>query len=160
MFRTALRNVFAHKARLLMTAFAVMLGVTFITGSLVYGDSLNQAATAKATDGYERIAVNVSADADPANGGLPGDLEARTVTALAKLPGVAAAAGQVDGFAAVMRPRRQAPWQRQGRPGRQLRPGGGRQGPRVPLHRGFRADRKRHDRPRRGHRRPGRLPRR
>ncbi|MCX4671130.1 FtsX-like permease family protein [Streptomyces sp. NBC_01381] len=101
MFRTALRNVFAHKARLLMTAFAVMLGVTFITGSLVYGDSLNQAATAKATDGYERIAVNVSADADPANGGRPGDLDARTVTALAKLPGVAAAAGRVDGFAAV-----------------------------------------------------------
>ncbi|QIK05828.1 FtsX-like permease family protein [Streptomyces sp. ID38640] len=101
MFRTALRNVFAHKARLLMTAFAVMLGVTFITGSLVYGDSLNQATTAQATDGYERIAVNVAAEADPANGGRPGDLDARTATALAKLPGVAAAAGRVDGFAAV-----------------------------------------------------------
>ncbi|MGY5124303.1 ABC transporter permease [Streptomyces nigrescens] len=101
MFRTALRNVFAHKARLLMTAFAVMLGVTFITGSLVYGDSLNQATTAKATDGYERIAVNVDVSADPANRGRPGGLDARTVTALAKLPGVAAAAGRVDGFAAV-----------------------------------------------------------
>ncbi|MFI0902734.1 ABC transporter permease [Streptomyces sioyaensis] len=101
MFRTALRNVFAHKARLLMTAFAVMLGVTFITGSLVYGDSLNQATTAQATDGYERIAVNVAAEADPAHGGRPGDLDARTATALAKLPGVAAAAGRVDGFAAV-----------------------------------------------------------
>ncbi len=99
MFRTALRNVFAHKARLLMTAFAVMLGVTFITGSLVYGDSLNQAATAKATAGYERIAVDVAADASP--GGRPASLDARTVTALAQLPGVAAAAGRVDGFAAV-----------------------------------------------------------
>ncbi len=101
MFRTALRNVFAHKARLLMTAFAVMLGVTFITGSLVYGDSLNRAAAAKATDGYERIAVDVAADADPANGGRSAGLDARTVTTLADLPGVAAAAGRVDGFAAV-----------------------------------------------------------
>lgn len=101
MFRTALRNVFAHKARLLMTALAVALGVTFITGSLVYGDSQNQAATAKATEGYERIAVDVAADADPANGGRQAGLDARTVTALAKLPGVAAAAGRVDGFAAV-----------------------------------------------------------
>ncbi|MEV5877469.1 FtsX-like permease family protein [Streptomyces sp. NPDC052101] len=99
MFRTALRNVFAHKARLLMTAFAVMLGVTFISGSLVYGDSTSQAATTKATDGYQRIAVNVSADASP--GGRSAGLGARTVTALAKLPGVAAASGRVNGFAAV-----------------------------------------------------------
>ncbi|MGW7188304.1 hypothetical protein, partial [Streptomyces sp. NPDC054838] len=82
MFRTALRNVSAHKTRLLMTAFAVMLGVTFITGSLVYGDSLSQATAAEATDGYARIAVNVSADADSANGGRPGDLDARTATSL------------------------------------------------------------------------------
>ncbi|MFD9408111.1 FtsX-like permease family protein [Streptomyces sp. NPDC059989] len=102
MFRTALRNVFAHKARLLMTACAVMLGVTFITGSLVFGDSLNRAATAQATDGYERIAVNVAPDGPPAgDGGGPAGIDAGTVAALAKLPGVAVAAGRVDGFAAV-----------------------------------------------------------
>ncbi|MEJ8640841.1 hypothetical protein WKI68_03955 [Streptomyces sp. MS1.HAVA.3] len=66
MFRTALRNVFAHKARLLMTACAVMLGVTFISGSLVYGDTLHRAATARATDGYERIAVSVFPEEAPA----------------------------------------------------------------------------------------------
>ncbi|MFG2874646.1 ABC transporter permease [Streptomyces sp. NPDC048337] len=100
MFRTALRNVFAHKARLLMTAFAVMLGVTFITGSLVYGDSLGRSATAHATEGYERIAVNVSSDGPPGGGG-PAGIDAGTVAALAKIPGVAVAAGRVDGFAAV-----------------------------------------------------------
>ncbi|WP_310722838.1 FtsX-like permease family protein [Streptomyces sp. N2A] len=99
MFRTALRNVFAYKARLLMTAFAVMLGVTFITGSLVYGDSLNRAATATATSGYERIAVDVAPDGPRAGG--PAGIDARTVRTLAKLPGVAAATGRVDGFAAV-----------------------------------------------------------
>ncbi|MFC9292955.1 FtsX-like permease family protein [Streptomyces sp. NPDC057011] len=101
MFRTALRNVFAHKARLLMTAFAVMLGVTFITGSLVFGDSLNRAATDRATDGYERIAVNVAPDGPPGGAGGPAGIDAGTVATLAKLPGVAVAAGRVDGFAAV-----------------------------------------------------------
>ncbi|MFJ4776084.1 ABC transporter permease [Streptomyces sp. NPDC088762] len=102
MFRTALRNVCAYKARLLMTAFAVMLGVTFVSGSLVFGDSLHRATTARATEGYERIAVNVAADGPPAGGsGGPAGIDAPTVAALAGLPGVAVAAGRVDGFAAV-----------------------------------------------------------
>ncbi|MFF4317846.1 FtsX-like permease family protein [Streptomyces sp. NPDC001568] len=100
MFRTALRNVFAHKARLLMTAFAVMLGVTFVTGSLVFGDSLNRAAAARATDGYERLAVSVFPEGSPAGGAPPG-IDAATVATLARVPGVAVAAGRVDGFAAV-----------------------------------------------------------
>ncbi|MCM2424308.1 hypothetical protein [Streptomyces sp. RKAG337] len=86
MFRTALRNVSAHKARLLMTAFAVMLGVTFITGSLVFGDSLNRAATAQATDGYERIAVEVDLNGSPGGGPGPGAIDAQAVTTLAESP--------------------------------------------------------------------------
>ncbi|MBT2541662.1 FtsX-like permease family protein [Streptomyces sp. ISL-44] len=101
MFRTALRNVLAHKARLLMTAFAVMLGVTFISGSLVFGDSLNRAATARATAGYERIAVSVFPEDSRGGSGGPAGIDAGTVSALAKVPGVAVAAGRVDGFAAV-----------------------------------------------------------
>ncbi|MFD9570172.1 ABC transporter permease [Streptomyces sp. NPDC059982] len=108
MFRTALRNVSAHKARLLMTAFAVMLGVTFISGSLVYGDSAGRAATARATGGYERIAVSVFPDdsraggnAGPAGATGPAGVDAAAVPALAAVPGVAAATGRVDGFAAV-----------------------------------------------------------
>ncbi|MCX4780882.1 ABC transporter permease [Streptomyces sp. NBC_01264] len=102
MFRTALRNVLAHKARLLMTVFAVMLGVTFVTGSLVYGDSQKQANTDRASAGYDRISLNVSPNGVP--GGPPGTLDARTAAALAEVPGVAAAAGRVSGFAAVADP--------------------------------------------------------
>lgn len=101
MFRTALRNVLAYKARLLMTALAVVLGVAFLSGSLVFGDSLSQAAAAKATDGYTRIAVSVSPDAPPGGEARQAGIDARTATALAKVPGVALAAGRVDGFAAV-----------------------------------------------------------
>ncbi|MCJ0871365.1 ABC transporter permease [Streptomyces sp. AP-93] len=99
MFRTALRNVLAHKARLLMTVFAVMLGVTFVTGSLVYGDSLKQAAVDRASAGYDRISLNVAPDTVP--GAPPATLDARTSAALAAVPGVSTAAGRVDGFAAV-----------------------------------------------------------
>ena len=41
MFRTALRNVLAHKARLLMTVLAVMLGVAFVSGTLVFTDTIS-----------------------------------------------------------------------------------------------------------------------
>ncbi|WP_405489163.1 ABC transporter permease [Streptomyces sp. NBC_00096] len=99
MFRTALRNVLAHKARLLMTVFAVMLGVTFVTGSLVYGDSQKQAATDRASAGYDQVSLNVSPNTVP--GAPPATLDAHTAAALAELPGVAAVAGRVDGFAAV-----------------------------------------------------------
>ncbi|MEU9145523.1 FtsX-like permease family protein [Streptomyces sp. NPDC048349] len=101
MFRTALRNVLAHKARLFMTAFAVMLGVTFVSGSLVYGDSLHRAATARVTDGYERIAVSVFPENSRVAGPGPAGIDAGAATTLAKVPGVAAATGRVDGFAAV-----------------------------------------------------------
>ncbi|AWZ04253.1 MULTISPECIES: FtsX-like permease family protein [unclassified Streptomyces] len=99
MLRTALRNVFAYKARLLTTAFAVMLGVTFITGSLVYGDSHQQAAVDRAVAGYDRISLDVAPDTVP--GRPPATLDARTAAVLAEVPGVAAVAGRVSGFAAV-----------------------------------------------------------
>ncbi|MFJ7267564.1 ABC transporter permease [Streptomyces sp. NPDC099050] len=99
MFRTALRNVLAHKARLLMTVFAVMLGVTFVTGSLVYGDSLKQAAVDRASAGYDRVSLNVAPNTLP--GAPPATLGAHTAATLAEVPGVAAAAGRVNGFAAV-----------------------------------------------------------
>ncbi|MET9469898.1 ATPase, T2SS/T4P/T4SS family, partial [Streptomyces sp. NPDC006544] len=99
MFRTALRNVLAHKARLLMTVFAVLLGVTFVTGSLVYGDSLKQAAVDRASAGYDRVSLNVAANTLP--GAPPTTLDARTAAILAEVPGVAAVAGRVGGFAAV-----------------------------------------------------------
>lgn len=101
MFRTALRNVLAHKARLSMTALAVTLGVAFLAGSLVFADSLSRAAATKATDGFERIAVNVSPDAPPGGEARRAGIDARAVKDLAKIPGVAVASGRVDGFAAV-----------------------------------------------------------
>ena len=40
MLRATLRNVFAHKVRLLLTGLSVVLGVGFLAGTLVFTDTL------------------------------------------------------------------------------------------------------------------------
>ncbi|CAM5663146.1 ABC transporter OS=Streptomyces antimycoticus OX=68175 GN=SANT12839_009780 PE=3 SV=1 [Streptomyces antimycoticus] len=42
MFRTALRTLRSHRLRFAMPALAVVLGVAFVTGSLLYGDSVQR----------------------------------------------------------------------------------------------------------------------
>ena len=42
MLRATLRGLLAHKVRLLLTAVAVVLGVAFVTGSLVFTDTLGK----------------------------------------------------------------------------------------------------------------------
>lgn len=61
MFRTALRNVLAHKARLLMTMLAVLLGVAFVVGTLVFTDTVGNAYKER----YLTTLRNVSVQATP-----------------------------------------------------------------------------------------------
>ena len=42
MLRATLRGLSAHKVRLLLTAVAVVLGVAFVTGALVFTDTLGR----------------------------------------------------------------------------------------------------------------------
>ena len=61
MLRTTLAGLLAHKVRLLLTAVAIMIGVGFLAGTLVYGD------TAKAAfyDDLARAARNVDVSVQP-----------------------------------------------------------------------------------------------
>lgn len=61
MLRTALRNILAHKARLVMTVLAVCLGVAFVCGTLVFADSTAAAHRAAASKNFADIAVTVTA---------------------------------------------------------------------------------------------------
>ncbi|TQF06385.1 ABC transporter permease [Kitasatospora acidiphila] len=61
MLRTALRNVFAHKARLVMTALAITLGVAFVCGTLVFGDTVAQALRGASAKNLKDVAVSVQA---------------------------------------------------------------------------------------------------
>ncbi|NSC22125.1 ABC transporter permease [Streptomyces albus subsp. chlorinus] len=103
MLRTALRNVFAHKARLLMTMLAVLLGVAFVSGTLVFTSTISEAFHKSSEKGYADVDVSIRQE----NGDAPqgrstvSPLSQRTLEKAGRLPGVASATGVVSGFAAL-----------------------------------------------------------
>ncbi|MFE3516838.1 ABC transporter permease [Streptomyces sp. NPDC059166] len=103
MFRTALRNVLAHKARLLMTVLAVTLGVAFVSGTLVFTDTLGNAFRNQSAKSYDDVAVAVSTQAGDQDGRTPG-IDDSTLARIRALDGVASATGRVSGFAGVAGP--------------------------------------------------------
>lgn len=104
MFRTALRNVLAHKARLLMTVLAVMLGVAFVSGTLVFADTLSNAFRNQSAKSYDDVAVSVTSHADPDNPKEEPGLSGKTLDRITAVDGVAGAYGRVEGFAGVADP--------------------------------------------------------
>ncbi|MFI6413786.1 ABC transporter permease [Streptomyces sp. NPDC050585] len=104
MFRTALRNVLAHKARLLMTVLAVMLGVAFVSGTLVFTDTLNRAFTKQAAKSYDDVAVAITSYPDREQAQREPGISRATLDKIAAVPGVASAVGRVEGFAGVPDP--------------------------------------------------------
>lgn len=103
MFRTALRNVLAHKARLLMTVLAVVLGVAFVSGTLVFTDTLGNAFRNQSAKSYDDVAVAVTTYADQRDDKTAG-IDAAALKKLQGLDGVDTATGRVSGFAGVADP--------------------------------------------------------
>ncbi|GAA2626048.1 ABC transporter permease [Streptomyces axinellae] len=108
MLRTALRNVFAHKARLIMTALAVMLGVAFVSGTLVFGDSVAQALRGASAKNLDDVAVSVQADSEQTegtdgaeDGGRSTALTAALAAKVRALPGVTSVHPTVNGNATL-----------------------------------------------------------
>ncbi|MFF5279684.1 ABC transporter permease [Streptomyces sp. NPDC000133] len=104
MFRTAVRTVLAHKARLLMTVLAVMLGVAFVSGTLVFTDTLGNAFRSQSAKSYDDVAVAVTSFGDPNDPESDPGVSQKTVDKIRALDGVAAAYGRVEGFAGVADP--------------------------------------------------------
>ncbi|MFF1545449.1 ABC transporter permease [Streptomyces sp. NPDC058291] len=104
MFRTALRNVLAHKARLLMTVLAVMLGVAFVSGTLVFTNTLSDALQKSSAKGFDQVDVAVTAESQPDVGDRivkTPELNQALLERSAKAPGAASAVGVVNGFTAM-----------------------------------------------------------
>ncbi|MFD5479412.1 ABC transporter permease [Streptomyces hawaiiensis] len=104
MFRTALRNVLAHKARLLMTVLAVMLGVAFVSGTLVFTNTISDAYQKSSAKGFDQVDVAMTADYEDAEGDQVGKLHELTQAVLDKserVPGAASAIGVVQNFTAI-----------------------------------------------------------
>ncbi|MEV0277656.1 FtsX-like permease family protein [Streptomyces sp. NPDC050610] len=109
MFRTALRNVLAHKARLLMTVLAVMLGVAFVSGTLVFTSTITGALQKSSEKGFTNTDIAIKPSDSPDNNSnkdsdKPGEwheLRQSLLTKIAKAPGVDSVTAGVSGFAAV-----------------------------------------------------------
>jgi putative ABC transport system permease protein len=101
MRQVTLRGLFAHKLRLALTALAIVLGVTFISGTFVLTDTLNHTFSTLFSSVYQKIDFRVRGVAQFGNGAnatrnlLPESLLAR----VQGVPGVAAADGNVEGYA-------------------------------------------------------------
>ncbi|EPH39396.1 FtsX-like permease family protein [Streptomyces aurantiacus] len=105
MFRTALRNVLAHKARLLMTVLAVMLGVAFVSGTLVFTDTFGSAYKNKSAKSFDHVSVAIKTVGGSRDDGQEGKQPPRLTHSLlaeAKgLPGAESVLGSVSGFTAL-----------------------------------------------------------
>lgn len=104
MFRTALRNVLTHKARLLMTVLAVMLGVAFVSGTLVFTDTISQAYQKSSAKGFDQVDVAVQPEGAADTGDKVAEQPRLTQALLdkaAKAQGADSAVGVVYGFTAI-----------------------------------------------------------
>ncbi|MFE1290461.1 ABC transporter permease [Streptomyces sp. NPDC058751] len=104
MFRTALRNVFAHKARLLMTVLAVLLGVAFVSGTLVFTNTISDAYQKSSAKGFDQVDVAIRPERAADSGdsiGKKHELTRSLLDKAARVPGAASAIGVVGGFTAV-----------------------------------------------------------
>jgi putative ABC transport system permease protein len=97
-FRVALKSLLGRKLRLLMSTFAIVLGVAFVGGSLIFSDTLGRSFTAlfasTVGDVVVRPAGGTSVDGTPSTRTIPADL----VDTLETVDGSARVDGNVNAF--------------------------------------------------------------
>ena len=59
MRKVTLRGLLARKLRLALTALAIVLGVTFVTGTLVLGDTLNRTFNDLIGTAYQHVTFEI-----------------------------------------------------------------------------------------------------
>lgn len=98
MIRAALKSLLGRKLRLLMSTFAIVLGVAFVVGTLIFSDTLSRSFTALFASGVGDVVVQ--SEGATTGEGMPTGLTvpASYVEKLADLPGAARADGQVSAF--------------------------------------------------------------
>jgi putative ABC transport system permease protein len=102
MWRASVRNLLAHKVRLALSGLAIVLGVAFVSGTMIFTDTLSRTFT----DLFASTAADVNVEAESAfDSGLTGTGEgtgtastvpAGVVDTVLGVDGVAAAAGYVQ----------------------------------------------------------------
>ena len=104
MFALTLKNLFAHKMRMISTAFAVVLGVAFMAGTLVFADTLSATFGDVLAEANNGVDVLVRADRDLDLGDSGATIDASTVDLVRQMAGVDQAEVRVSGYAQLVGP--------------------------------------------------------
>src|SRR5271166_6123425 len=109
MWKVTIKGLLAHKMRLALTGLAIVLGVTFISGTFVLTDTLHNTFTTLFGHIYQNVDFEIRGKAvftDNTGGGgavrkpIPQSIEKTVRT----LPGVDYAVGTVSGYAQFVAP--------------------------------------------------------
>ncbi|MGD0556107.1 MAG: FtsX-like permease family protein [Streptosporangiaceae bacterium] len=107
MWNVTIKGLLAHKLRLLLTALAIILGVTFISGTFVLTDTLHSTFSGLFGNIYSKIDFQVRGvaqfganSADAVRDPIPESLLAKVQA----VPGVETADGTVEGYAQFVGP--------------------------------------------------------
>ncbi|MFH8929349.1 ABC transporter permease [Streptomyces pristinaespiralis] len=103
-FRTSLRNFFAHKGRMALSAVAVLLSVAFVSGTLVFTDTMNTTFDKLFAVSSADVTVSPKGAEDteaPATG-RPETLPASLVEQVGKVEGVKSAEGAVSSMSVTV----------------------------------------------------------
>src|SRR5690348_6215055 len=101
MRQVTLRGLLAHKLRLALTALAIVLGVTFISGTFVLTDTLNNTFSSLFTSVYSKIDFQVRGVAQFGSGysATRNPLPESVLARVQNVSGVSGAYGEVEGYA-------------------------------------------------------------
>ncbi len=108
MWKVTFKGLLAHKLRLALTALAIVLGVTFISGTLVLTDTLHNTFNTLFGHVYQNVDFEVRGKA-VLSGGSGGGATRNSIpdsilTSVRAVPGVSYAAGTVTGYAQFVAP--------------------------------------------------------
>jgi putative ABC transport system permease protein len=105
MWRATIKGLLAHKLRLALTGLAIVLGVTFVSGTLVLTDTLRNTFTTLFGQAYQNVNFEVRANA--AFSGAEGEAVRKSIpqsiaATVEGVPGVEYADGIVQGYAQLV----------------------------------------------------------
>ncbi len=105
MFRAAFKSLFARKARLLLTAFSIVLGVGFVAGTYIFTDTIQKTFDELFADLFGDTDVVVQGELEFGEGQMATPpFDAAVLDAVLAVPGVEAAEGGVTGLATIVKP--------------------------------------------------------
>ena len=99
MLRATLKSLLARKLRLALSAVAIVLAVTFVSGALALDDTLGRSFDTAFASAYEDVRLQVAAEPPlgtlASNTSVPRPLDAATLGKVTAVPGVAGGTGEV-----------------------------------------------------------------